>query len=242
MATGCGMTGEAIVGTGRPGGVNPGGGGGNGMGMGNIACGPIGSGGCGIIPIAAGWYAPNNGSDDGITMMIAVLFASLFTNGQPQPILVALVLPLQQHSPLLPHSHLLSLQQVQFAPHFFALQQQSLLSLQLHLPPVQQLRSLSTMLPVKPLLELTPTPKIKLLVLASLTSTLMSLKTPSPPLLHSHLFSLQQEQLASHFLPAQQDSPSLQHFPSLQHAPVAQQPLPLPDFSFVEQAAEEWYS
>ncbi len=45
---------------------------------------------------------------------------------------------------------------------------------------MSKLRSLSTMLPTKPLLELTPTPKIKLPVLASLTSTRMSLKVPSP--------------------------------------------------------------
>jgi hypothetical protein len=151
MAMGCGgMTGGAIPGIGgRPGGI--------GVGMGNIACGPIGSGGCGIIPIAAGGHVPSNGSDDGITMMIAVLLASLFTNGQPQPFLATLVLPLQQQSPLLPHSHLLSLQQVQFAPHFFALQQQSLLSLQQqspsllhsHLLSLQQVPLASHFLPVQ---------------------------------------------------------------------------------------------
>jgi len=47
----------------------------------------------------------------------------------------------------------------------------------------------------------------------------------SPALSHAHLLSLQQAQLASHFLLLQQQSPSLLHFPSLQQPPVAQQSL-----------------
>ena len=45
---------------------------------------------------------------------------------------------------------------------------------------MSKLRSLSTMLPIKPVLELTPTPKIRLPVLASLTSISMSLNSASP--------------------------------------------------------------
>jgi hypothetical protein len=64
-------------------------------------------------------------------------------NGQ-QSTFAATILPLQQHLPLfaqqqsapLPHSHLLSLQHVHFASHFWLLQQHSS-SLQ-HFPSLQQ--------------------------------------------------------------------------------------------------------
>ena len=157
-ATVCGgMHGEVMPGIGKPGGVSIGGSGGNEVG--SIIRESIGSGGCGSIPIISGGQAPSNGSDDGITMMIVVVFASLFRNGQePCFVFVTFVLSLQQHLP----------------------------SLQQH----------------------------------------------SPPLPHSHLLSLQQVQLASHFLLLQQQSPSLQHFPSLQHAPASQQSSVAQHFAF----------
>jgi hypothetical protein len=48
------------------------------------------------------------------------------------------------------------------------------------------------------------------------------LQQHSPPLAQSHLFSLQQLRLLSHFSHLQQDA-SLQHFESLQHFPSLQQ-------------------
>ncbi|MHB1425933.1 MAG: hypothetical protein ACYC3I_22445 [Gemmataceae bacterium] len=97
------------------------------------------------MPIVSRGQLPSNGIDAGITMMIAVCFASLLRNGQqahfesvPQVLSLQVHLPFsQQHSPPLPHSHLLSLQQVQPSAHLLFLQQHSP-ALQ-HLPALQQL-------------------------------------------------------------------------------------------------------
>jgi hypothetical protein len=117
-----------------------------GIGGGKKTCGPggIGIGGCGRIPIASMQLA-GNGIDAGITMMMAVCFASLLRNGQQShSAFAALVLSLaqlhflaQQQSPSLQQAHLLSLQQLHFASHFPLLQQQS--PSLLHFPSLQHL-------------------------------------------------------------------------------------------------------
>jgi len=93
-----------------------------GIGGGRNTCGVGGSGGCGRIPIVSMQQA-GNGSEAGITIMMAVRFASLLRKGQlPQHVFAACVLLLQQ----LASPSFLFLQQLSASlQHFPSLQQSS---------------------------------------------------------------------------------------------------------------------